>query len=152
MVGKKAEHERLLNKAITFAYALGQAEVPRLTVVMRKAFGLAYFSMSGSMMGGERVLAWPNAEIGFMDPAVGANVLYAEQLKAAENREQMLEQIVAGFSKDTSPMGAAGIMHIDEVIDPAETKCWLRMELQRLQVRVPMRGQHKPLAHWPTCF
>jgi acetyl-CoA carboxylase carboxyltransferase component len=152
MVGKKAEHERLLSKAIQFAYALGQAEVPRLTVVMRKAFGLAYFSMSGSMMGGERVLAWPNAEIGFMDPAVGANVLYAEQLKAAENREQMLEQILASFSKDTSPMGAAGIMHIDEVIDPAETKRWLRMELERLTVRVPARGQHKPLACWPTCF
>jgi len=152
MVGKKAEHERLLNKAITFAYALGQAEVPRLTVVMRKGFGLAYFSMSGSMMGGERVLAWPNAEIGFMDPAVGANVLYAEQLKAAENREQMLEQILAGFSKDTNPLGAAGIMHIDEVIDPAETKRWLRMELERIVVRPPARGQHKPLAHWPTCF
>jgi acetyl-CoA carboxylase carboxyltransferase component len=152
MVGRKAEHERLLSKAIQFAYALGQTEVPRLTVVMRKAFGLAYFSMSGSGMGGERILAWPNAEIGFMDPAIGANVLYADQLKAADNRDAMLEQILAGFSKDTNPLGAAGIMHVDEVIDPAETKRWLRMELERLTVRVPARGEHKPLSYWPTCF
>ncbi len=155
MVGRKAEHERLLTKTIQFAYALGQAEVPRFTIILRKAFGLAFFSLGGSHMGSERILAWPEAEIGFMDPVVGANVLYAEQLRAAPDRrtrDAMVESLLDGFRKDTSPEGAAGIMAIDEVIDPAETRGWLRAEIDRARVRVPRQGEPKPLSSWPTCF
>jgi acetyl-CoA carboxylase carboxyltransferase component len=155
MVGRKAEHERLLTKTIQFAYALGQAEVPRFTIILRKAFGLSFFSLGGSHMGSERILAWPNAEIGFMDPVVGANVLYADQLKAAPDRaarDAMVEQIAQGFRKDTNPDGAAGIMAIDEIIAPAETKRWLRAEIARVRVKVPPAGGWKPLSTWPTCF
>ncbi len=126
--------------------------MPRLTVILRKAFGLAYFSLSGNSMGGDRVLAWPTAEISFMDPGVGVNVVYADKLKAAEDPQAERQRMIEEWSQDTGPEGAAGIMQIDEIIDPADTRCWLRTEIDRLHIQPPPWGQPKPLAFWPTCY
>ena len=76
LVGRQVEHARMLHKAILFQQALHLAEVPKLTVVLRKAFGLAYFALAGNDQGADLVCTWPGAEIGFMDPDVGASVLY----------------------------------------------------------------------------
>jgi acetyl-CoA carboxylase carboxyltransferase component len=152
MVGKQVEHSRLLHKAIMFLEALAQCRVPRLTVVLRKAFGLAYFSLSGNSMDGDRVLAWPTAEISFMDPAVGVNVVYANKLAQATDPAAERQRMIEAWTQDTDPMGAAGIMHIDEVIDPAETRRWLRVEVDRMHIQPPPWGQPKPLATWPTCY
>jgi acetyl-CoA carboxylase carboxyltransferase component len=62
LVGKQVEHAKILHKAIMFQQALHLAEVPKLTVVLRKAFGLAYFSLAGSDQGADLVLAWPGTE------------------------------------------------------------------------------------------
>ena len=152
MVGKQVEHTRILSKAIMFLEALALCRVPRLTVVMRKAFGLAYFSLSGNSMGGERVLAWPTAEISFMDPAVGVNVVYADKVNEAPDPAAERHRLITEWSQDTGPEGAAGIMHIDEIIDPAETRRWLRLEIDRLHIQPPAWGHPKPLAAWPTCY
>lgn len=152
MVGRKVEHERLLHKAIMFEYALGLCRVPRITVILRKAFGLAYFSMGGGRMGARRVLAWPGAEISFMDPEVGVNVLHAERLKTAADPTAERARLVEEFRRDTDPFGAAGIMDIDEVIDPAETRRWLRREIDAFDLQPDARDPRRPLAYWPTCF
>ncbi len=134
IVGRQAEHDRLLSKAIMFLEALAQTEVPRITVVLRKAFGLAYFSLSGNNMGGDLVLAWPSAEISFMDPAVGVNVVYAEKLRSAADPGAERARMIAEWSEDTTPYGAAGVMAVDEIIDPAETRPVLIRALERLAV------------------
>jgi len=152
LVGKRVEHDRLLNKAIMFLEALSLVRVPRLTVVLRKAFGLAYFSLSGNDMGGDRVLAWPSAEISFMDPQVGVNVVHAARLQEAADPDAERQRLVDEWSRDTGPEGAAGIMRVDEIIDPAETRRWLRLEVDRMHVEVPRKGEPKPLAYWPTCY
>lgn len=153
MVGKKVEHERVLSKAIMFQQALTHCRVPRLTVVMRKAFGLAYFSLGGSnRLGAKSVVAWPGAEIGFMDPQVGVNVVYADRLKEAGDSAAERQRLIDEWAADTGPFGAAGIMEIDEVIDPAETRTWLRRYMDYLAIEPPPRGAHKPLAWWPTCY
>ena len=142
----------MLAKAIMFLEALAQSEVPRVTVVLRKAFGLAYYSLCGNSMGGDLVLAWPSAEISFMDPAVGVNVVYADKLRAAPDAEAERERLIADWSKDTAPYGAAGIMNVDEIIDPAETRPFLIRALEKLEVPPPPRGYRKPLQSWPTCL
>jgi acetyl-CoA carboxylase carboxyltransferase component len=152
IVGKQAEHDRLLAKAIMFLEALAQSTVPKVTVVLRKAFGLAYYSLCGNNMGGDLVLAWPSAEISFMDPAVGVNVVYADKLRAHPEPERERERLIAEWSEDTTPYGAAGIMALDEIIDPAETRPFLIRALERLEVPPPPRGHRKPLQSWPTCL
>lgn len=152
IVGRQAEHGRLLAKAIMFLEALGLAEVPKLTVVLRKAFGLAYFSLCGNGMGNDMIVAWPSAEISFMDPEVGVNVVYAEKLQAEADPEAARRRLVDEWRRDTGPWGAAGIMHVDEVIDPRDTRTVLIRALKRAEVVPPPRGQFRALAAWPTCL
>lgn len=136
-----------------FQQALSLCQVPRLTIVARKAFGLAYFSLGGgSHLGAASVVAWPGAEISFMDPQVGVNVVYADRLAEAADPAVERQRLVDEWSGDTDPFGAAGIMEIDEIIDPAETRAWLRRYLDALHIAPPRWGERKPLAWWPTCY
>ncbi|MPY92794.1 MAG: hypothetical protein GEV08_06910 [Acidimicrobiia bacterium] len=154
LVGKQVEHARLLHKAIMFQQALHLAEVPKLTVVLRKAFGLAYFSLAGSDQGTDVVLAWPGAEIGFMDPDVGASVLYGTQFQDLERTERLAElsRRADSLRDATDPYGGAGIMKIDEVIDPADTRGTLARYLGRFAGRPFEPGTARPLSAWPTCW
>lgn len=130
MVGTGVEHDRLLARSMLFLQALVLAGVPKISIVVRKAFGLAFFSMGGSRMGSDLLVAWPGAEIGFMDPAVAENVLG--------------EPIVdASFD----PYAVAGLMNLDDVIDPAETRKVVADALRRLPARTD--GGAAPLAAWP---
>ena len=152
IVGKEPEHDRLLHRAIMFLEALGQVQVPRFTIILRKAFGLAYYSLSGNSMDNHFIAAWPGAEISFMDPGVGVNVVHAADLAEADDPEAMHARLVADWSLEHEPFGAAGIMNLDEIIDPADTRAILRDAVLRHEVTPPPRGQPRPLAYWPTCY
>lgn len=152
IVGTEAEHDRLLNKAIMFLEAMALAEVPKITVVVRKAFGLAYYALAGNDMGSDFVFSWPGAEISFMDPAVGVNVVHANKLKEADDPEAERARLIAEWSEDTAPYGAAGIMNIDEIIDPRETREVLIRALKECDRPAPSIDYRKPLASWPTSF
>jgi acetyl-CoA carboxylase carboxyltransferase component len=154
LVGKQVEHAKILHKAILFQQALHLAEVPKLTVVLRKAFGLAYFSLAGNDQGADLVCAWPGAEIGFMDPDVGASVLYGTQLQHL-NKEERLEELrrrADALRDATDPYGGAGVMKIDEIIDPADTRAVLARYLTRFAERPFEPGTDRPLSAWPTCW
>ncbi|MCW2954664.1 MAG: hypothetical protein JWQ48_3834, partial [Conexibacter sp.] len=138
-VGTKVEHDGMLKHAIRLQTALALAQTPKLTVVLRKAYGLAYFSLGGNDTGVDAVYAWPGAEISFMDPAVAANVVGGG------------DDVAAAMRADTGPYGAAGSLHVDEVIDPAETRAVLARALARLEGRPVAEGWRRPLASWPTC-
>lgn len=152
IVGSQPEWDRLLHKAIMFLEALVLASVPRVTVVLRKAFGLAYFSLSGGSMDNALITAWPGAEISFMDPAVGVNVVHAKDIAEARDGDQFRQDKINEWTLGHEPWGAAGLMNLDEIIDPADTRQWLAEAIQRFQVTPPQKGQTKELASWPTCL
>jgi acetyl-CoA carboxylase carboxyltransferase component len=152
LVGVRAEHERFLFKGMLTQSVLALARVPRITVVLRKAFGLSYFALSGSNMGSSLLCAWPGAEIGFMDPDVGANVLHARELAALEPQERAARtgEYAEALRAQTTPYGAAAQMGIDEIIHPGETRSVLLETLLRLErTRTPGPGV---LSSWPTCW
>ena len=151
IVGSQPEHARLLHKAIMFLEALSLMTVPRMTIVMRKAFGLAYFSLSGNSMDNSLITAWPGAEISFMDPGVGVNVVHARDIANAADPDAERQRLVDEWTLGHEPWGAAGLMNLDEIIDPADTRRWLLESLQRYPVSIPRRGEVKELATWPTC-
>jgi acetyl-CoA carboxylase carboxyltransferase component len=113
-------------------------------VLVRKSYGLAYFSLGGNDTGVDSVYAWPGAEISFMDPLVAANVVSGGDPAA---RDAALDAMQA----QTDPYGAAGRMAIDEIIDPADTRATLARALQRLDGRPRVNGWERPLASWPAC-
>lgn len=150
IIGRQAEHARLLSKAMLMQQAVALAGVPRLSVIVRKSFGLANHAMSGVGLGSDLLVAWPGAEISFMDPQAAASVLspvgdegYDEGRRTAAGQQVAL---------DPSPYGAAGGMHVDEVIEPASTRATLREALDRSAHRPFTPGTERPLASWPMSF
>ena len=109
--------------------------------------------MNTAGMGAIGFYSWPGAEIGFMDPEVGVNVAYANQLadlKGAE-RETERQRLIDQIGEATSPFEAAGTMRIDEIIDPADTRLVLARDLSRLANRKVPPPNERPLSYWPTC-
>lgn len=144
----------MLKHAIRLQTALSLSETPKLTLLLRKSYGLAYFSLGGNGTGVNAVYAWPGAEISFMDPAVAANVVAGPQLKALpeEERAAATERLVETLVANTDPYGAAGLMKVDEIIDPADTRAVLARALGRLEGRTADGPPwQRPLASWPTC-
>ena len=126
LVGRQVEHGRMLFRAVRFLNAIYASSCPTLTVIVRKAFGLAYESMNGRKYHTDGLYAWAGAEIGFMDPEIGVNVLYGDRKTVEEKRA-----MVADLREGTSPFDAAGVMNIDEVIEPATTATGARPRARR---------------------
>jgi acetyl-CoA carboxylase carboxyltransferase component len=154
MVGRRVEHDRMLQWGMRMMQALQLATTPTLTVCLRKAFGLAWQAMNGAGMVNHGMYAWPGAEIGFMDPEVGVNVAYGSKLAAIgddDEREAERLRLVKEVGEATSPYEAAGTMRIDEIIDPAITRLVLAEDLGRLAGRAIPAPESRPLSWWPTC-
>jgi acetyl-CoA carboxylase carboxyltransferase component len=153
LVGRQAEHAGLLNKAVMLNQALTQVRVPVLTFIVRKAYGLAYFCMAGGKMGAAYMMGWPTAEIGFMDPEVGANVIYGGELRELppDARAAGLRARAEEMRQATDAYAAAVGMGLDEIVDPADTPVLMKQALDRLAATYdPARP--RLLANWPTCF
>jgi acetyl-CoA carboxylase carboxyltransferase component len=154
LVGTRVEQDRMLFKAMLLAQALVKMRVPRITFVLRKAFGLSFFALSGTGTGTVALYGWPMAEIGFMDPDVAANVLYAGELReldAAERSAELLRR-AANLEAGTNPYSAAVHMGIDEIVDPAETLIVLGDLLDRLEGSSERASGPSVLSNWPTCW
>jgi acetyl-CoA carboxylase carboxyltransferase component len=121
---------------------------------MRKSFGLACHVMAGPGCGADLEVAWPGAEISFMDPNVAANVVFAQRLAGLTGRElrERADELAAEVARDTDPYGAAGLMKLDEIIEPNDTRAVLAGALRRASTRAPVPHERRALAHWPMCW
>ena len=154
MVGRRVEHDLMLHWGMRMMQALHLCSTPTLTVCIRKAFGLAWQAMNGAGQAALGLYVWPGAEIGFMDPDVGVNVAYGTKLAAIEDpdeRETERQRLAAAVAEGTSPYEAAGVLRVDEVIDPAETRRILAEDLAVLANRPLPPPQARALASWPSC-
>ncbi|MEA2208638.1 MAG: methylmalonyl-CoA decarboxylase subunit alpha [Solirubrobacteraceae bacterium] len=149
MVGSQVEHSRLLHKATMMWQAVSLAGVAKLTVIVRKSYGVAHYAMGGIDMEGDLLCAWPGAEISFMDPATAANVLVSgsEEADLDERRARARE-----VALDVAPYGAAGAMRIDEIIAPASTRSVLAAALEDVAGRPFQPGCERPLSRWPNSW
>lgn len=154
LVGTAVEHERLLARSMLFLEALCLVRVPRISVVLRKAFGLAFFSMGGPGMGSDVLVSWPGAEIGFMDPVVGANVLHGATLDSLEGdaRRDELFRLARELEADFDPRAIAGAMNIDDIIEPGDTRRTIAEALDRLTANPAWATQPSRLAYWPHWY
>ena len=138
-------------KIINWMEALGQVTVPRISIIVRKTYGQAYFNMGGGDYS-DLLLAWPTADMSFMDPDTGVNVVHGAALAAldpaerAARRKVLLEQ----WEWDTLPYGAAARHLVHEVIAPADTRDVV-IHFLAPGAHAAAIGRHH-LAGWPTKF
>ncbi len=133
-VGSQVEHNGMLQRAMDLIGTNTASSCPVITVIVRKAFGLAFFAMCSPAHGGDMVVAWPGAKIGFMAPEVAANVLYADEMNEMKGEARMarLSEHAAALRSEASAMDVAAAMGVDEIIDPNETATVIRHFLDRL--------------------
>jgi acetyl-CoA carboxylase carboxyltransferase component len=122
MVGSKVERAGIIRHGAKMLYAVSEATVPKLTVVLRKAYGAGYFVMCGRAYEPDLIVAWPTAEISVMGPEGGTNIVYRREIAAAANPDEERARRVEDFRKLISPYIAAGAALIDDVIDPRQTR------------------------------
>jgi len=122
MVGSQVEKEGIIRHGAKMLYATSEATVPKVTVIMRKAYGAGYYVMCGKGYQPDTIVAWPLAEISVMGPEGAVNIIFNKQVEASENPEATRAQLIETIRAQINPYLAAGWAMIDDVIDPAETR------------------------------
>ncbi len=146
LVGVEGERRRAPGKIMNFMSALQMCTVPKISIVMRKSYGQAYLNMGGTRNSDE-MAAWFTADIGFMDPTVAVNVVHGVQ---REQQPERFDELRRTFERDSSAYDLASIFSAQTVIDPRETRQYLKRVLE-VHRRRPTRGIGRhALAGWPT--
>lgn len=144
--GVAQEHGGIIRHGAKLLYAYSEASVPKITLVLRKAYGGAYIAMSSKLMGGDINFSLPSAEIAVMGPRGAVEILYSRQIKEAkeEDREALRAKLAKEYSdKFASPYQTASTGSIDEVIEPSDSRKRLIEAFRTLAgKRRPGRHEH----------
>src|SRR5213076_470998 len=122
MVGTKVERAGIIRHGAKMLYAVSRATVPKVTVVIRKAYGAGYYVMCGKAYEPDLIVAWPSAEISVMGPEGAVNIIFRKQIEEADDPDATRAQMIEGIRKSIDPYIAAGNALIDDIIDPKETR------------------------------
>jgi acetyl-CoA carboxylase carboxyltransferase component len=124
--GVDQEHAGVIRHGAKILYSYSEATVPKISVVLRKAYGGGYIAMNSRHLRADFVFAWPGAEIAVMGPEGAANIIFRKEIMEAENPEEMRKLKVKEYTeKFANPYVAASKGYIDSVISPQETRKFL---------------------------
>jgi len=132
--GIDQEYAGIIRHGAKMIFAYAEATVPKVSIILRKAYGGAYIVMSSKHLRGDINLAWPNAEIAVMGPDGAVPIIYRKEIAAAEDPSRRKDELVAQYRADlANPFLAAERGYLDDVIDPAESRVKLIAALESLR-------------------
>ena len=144
MPGVQQEYGGIIRHGAKMLFAYGAATVPKITIIVRKAYGGAYLAMCGKDMGADRVAAWPSAEIAVMGAEGAVNVIYRKEIAGSDDpaaaRRQKLDEYTEAFA---NPYEAAAHGLVDDIIEPADTRIFIAQSLEILKSKREQRPQKK---------
>jgi len=124
--GIDQEHNGIIRHGAKMIFAYADATVPKVSLILRKAYGGAYIVMSSKHLGGDLNFAWPDAEIAVMGPEGAVNIIYRRELAEAQDVDVLRNELTARYRRDmANPYIAAASGYLDDVIQPAETRARL---------------------------
>jgi acetyl-CoA carboxylase carboxyltransferase component len=133
MPGTRQESAGVIRFGATLVHAFAEASVPRVTVVLRKAFGGAYITMNSKDLGADYVFAWPEAEMGVMAAASAVGLIHRRELAAADDPQALRSHLQARYEEDhLQSASAARTGYVDELIQSYETRERLAWALESL--------------------
>jgi propionyl-CoA carboxylase beta chain len=142
--GVKQEHGGIIRHGAKILFAYSEATVPKLTVILRKAYGGAYVALNSKSIGADLVFAWPNAEIAVMGPQGAANIIFSKEINNSENPELTRQQKIEEYrEKFANPYVAASRGMVDDVIDPRDTRIKIIQALEMLKNKKESRPYKK---------
>ncbi|MFC7074287.1 acyl-CoA carboxylase subunit beta [Halovenus rubra] len=144
MPGTDQEHNGIIMEGAKLLYAFSEATVPLMTVITRKAYGGAYDVMASKHIGADVNYAWPTAEIAVMGPKGAVNVLYDDELEAAEDPEKRRQELIDEYRDQfANPYIAADRGFVDDVLEPPETRPQLISDLEMLRSKRKSQPERK---------
>jgi len=142
--GADQEHAGVIRHGAKVLYAYSEATVPKITFILRKAYGGGYIAMNSRHLNADFVFAWPGAEIAVMGPEGAANIIFRKEIQNADDPEKMRKQKVKEYKqKFANPYVAAAKGYVDSVIEPGETRKLLMHALEVSQNKVDKRPSKK---------
>jgi methylmalonyl-CoA carboxyltransferase large subunit len=142
--GVAQEYGGIIRHGAKMLYAYSAATVPKITVVLRKAYGGSYLAMAAKDLGADKVFAWPTAEIAVMGAEGAAAVVFRKEIAAAEDPEARRAELVEEYRNTFStPFMAASRGLVDDIIDPGDTRRKVAMALELLATKRSLRPAKK---------
>ncbi|TVQ36405.1 MAG: acyl-CoA carboxylase subunit beta [Geminicoccaceae bacterium] len=142
--GVEQEYGGIIRHGAKMLFAYSATTVPKVTVILRKAYGGAYLAMCGKDLGADRVVAWPSAEIAVMGAEGAAEIVFRKTIAEADDkrakRGEMIQRYREAFA---NPYVAAGRRLVDDIIEPAETRRYLGQALASLSSKREVRPPKK---------
>ncbi len=122
MVGSRVEKAGIIRHGAKMLWAVSHATVPKMTIVIRKAYGAGYYVMCGKAYGPDLMVAWPSAEISLMGAEGAVNIIFRKEIEGAGDPAKKREELTALYRDRISLSMAAEGAYIDDVIDPRDTR------------------------------
>lgn len=148
MPGVDQEHGGIIRHGAKILHAYSEATVPKITLIMRKAYGGAYIAMGSQSLGSDVNLAWPTAEIAVMGPEGAVRILYRKEIESSSNPREVVENKLKEYREVfANPFRAAELGYIDDVIDIGVTRQALFKHLQILKFKREEHVMYLPRKH-----
>lgn len=142
--GVSQEHNGIIRHGAKLLYAFSEATVPKINIIVRKAYGGAYVAMNSKHLGADMVFAWPTAEISVMGPAGAANIIFRKDIEESSDpitaRQEKIDEYAEKFA---NPYIAASRGYVDDVIEPDSTRPRLISALEMLMSKRETRPSKK---------
>lgn len=144
MPGVQQEHGGIIRHGAKVLFCYSATTVPKITVILRKAYGGAYIAMCSRDLGADRVAAWPTGEIAVMGPEGAVNIVFRNEIKAAEDPGAARDEFIKKYQDEfANPYVGASRNLIDDVIEPKDTRRYLSLALESLRTKRELRPQKK---------
>jgi len=142
--GTAQEYGGIIRHGAKLLYAYAEATVPKVQVIVRKAYGGAYIAMCSRSLGADVSVAWPTAEIAVMGPEGAANIIFRNEINNAADPAAVREEKIAQYrERFANPYVAAARGYVDMVIDPADTRATLGRVLRAIATKRESRPAKK---------
>jgi len=146
LVGSAVEKQGIIRHGAKMLFAVAEATVPKVTVVLRKGYGAGYYVMNGRAYEPDYIVGWPTAEISVMGPEGAVNIIFRKQIESAGEREAqdtLRSQLVDTVREQINAYIAAGWSFLDDLIDPRETRAAVVRGLEIGETKVVERPWRK---------
>jgi acetyl-CoA carboxylase carboxyltransferase component len=142
--GVEQEHTGIIRHGAKLLYAFSEATVPKINIIVRKAYGGAYIAMNSKHLGADIVFAWPSAEIAVMGPEGAANIIFRRDIANSDDPIAFREEKIREYrEKFSNPYIAASRGYVDDVIEPAATRIRVAGALEMLTSKREVRPSKK---------
>ncbi|GIW74986.1 MAG: methylmalonyl-CoA carboxyltransferase [Phycisphaerae bacterium] len=144
MPGVQQEYGGIIRHGAKMLFSYSAATVPKITIIIRKAYGGAYLAMCGKDLGADRCAAWPSAEIAVMGAEGAVEVIFKREIEQAPVPTAKRQELIDLYRKTFSnPFVAAGRGMVDDIIEPSETRKYLALALDQLRNKRDIRPAKK---------